>query len=135
MALTISSVECDDDIADQFAALDRLMGVGDAIQWEAGGDAVLEIQIGQQLPGHGDRLYADGRWQVVDDEKGQLDAVDQPGAERQLGRPRPCCERPVSEPSRPPGSASDSSSPPSHPPSAPITSPTLDMLRNRTIPL
>ena len=48
---------------------------------------------------------------------------------------RPRCERPVSEPSRPPGSASDSFSPPSHPPSAPITSPTLDMLRNRTIPL
>ena len=47
LSVTMPSIQCDDDIADQFAALDRLMSVGDAIEREAGGDAVLETRIGQ----------------------------------------------------------------------------------------
>src|SRR5882724_2956522 len=65
VTLRIASIECDDDIADQFAALDRLMGVSDAIEWETGGNAVLETRIDQQLLGRGDGLCADGRRQLI----------------------------------------------------------------------
>src|SRR5258706_5722324 len=57
--VTMASIECDDDIADKFAVLDRFMSVGDAIKRKAGGDAVLKARIGQQHSARRDRSSAD----------------------------------------------------------------------------
>src|SRR5205085_11605781 len=48
---------------------------------------------------------------------------------------RPCCVKPQSEPSKPPGSGSVLSSAPSHQPSAQTTSQMPDTLQNETVTL